>query len=365
MGHYWLGWNLRDSVGTLPESLRDAGYETHVSGIQHLGPDPHALGYDHVGTDASGAKRVADAVESFISGRDEEGTPFFVSAGFSEPHRLGSDEGRGFDASRYDSSDPASVDVPSYLPDVPVIREELAGLEGMVEYADEAIGSILGTLDEENLREDTLVIFTTDHGVAMPRAKGMCYDPGLETAFVAHYPGVFDGGRELDALLSNVDLMPTLLDLIGVDPPHEPDGRSFLSLVASGEYNQRDRIFAEMTYHDKYNPVRAVRTDRYKYVQNFDDLPEVYLPLDILQGPSGRELFERYYSDPRPEEELYDLKADPDEQTNLIDDAEYADVADRLRNEVDDWMTATDDPLLDGDVPVPKEHVEKLRTYPW
>jgi N-sulfoglucosamine sulfohydrolase len=363
MGHHWLGWGLHDDVVTMPQRLRAAGYETSVFGVQHVGPDPDELGYDIVGTEAQDASEVVPAVESYLE--DAGDRPFFASVGFAEPHRLGPDEERGFHAPAYNASDPEEATVPEYLPDVEVVREEMAGLEGMVRAVDDAVGDILETVDSEGLAEETLVLFTTDHGIAMPRAKGMCYDPGIETALVGHYPGVLDDGAVYDELLSNVDLMPTILDLAGVEVPDGVAGRSFLPLVRGEAYDERERVFVEMTYHDKYNPVRGVRTERYKYLRTFDDQPEVYLPLDILFGPSGRELHYEYYGERRPEEELYNLEADPLEQENLIDDPEHSDAAARLRAAVDDWMRETDDPLRDGDVPVPKEHVETLRTTPW
>lgn len=363
MGHYWLGWGLDDDVATMPQCLRDTGYETAVFGIQHLGPDPHGLGYDAVGSESAKASDLAPAVESYLEDRGDR--PFFASVGFAEPHRLGPDHERGFHSPAYDASDPGDATVPDYLPDVAVVREEMAGFEGLVRAVDDAVGDVLETVDDEGLADDTLVLFTTDHGIAMPRAKGTCYDPGVETALVGRYPGVFDGGSAYDSLLSNVDLMPTILDLAGVAVPDDVAGRSFLPLVAGEDYDRRDRVFVEMTFHDKYNPVRGVRTDRYKYLRTFDDQPEVYLPLDVLFGPSGREFHYEYYSERRPEEELYDLEADPLEQENLIDDPGHSAAATGLREAVDAWMRETDDPLRDGDVPIPEEHVEMLKTTPW
>lgn len=363
MGHYWLGWDIQDGVQTLPQLLNDAGYTTSVFGVQHLDEDPTSVGFDHVNCESTRAADLAPAVESYLDKRGEE--PFFASVGFFEPHRLGWERECGFHAPEYDPPDPETVTVPPYLPDIPVVREEIVGLQGLIRAVDEAVARILDSLKAAGLSDDTLVLFTSDHGIAMPRAKGTCFDPGIETALVARYPGLFDGGEEYGELLSNVDLLPTVLDLVGVDVPDAVSGRSFLPLVADSEYEPRERIFSEMTYHDRYNPMRCVRTERYKYIRSFADLPEVYLPLDIMFGPSGRELFYEYYTDPRPEEELYDLEADPHEQENLIGDPEHSEVAEELRQEVDDWMRETDDPLLEGDVPIPDEHVQRLRTTPW
>ncbi|ESP88042.1 sulfatase family protein [Candidatus Halobonum tyrrellensis] len=370
LGLAHLGWGLDDEVETLPELLGDAGYETRLFGVQHEVVDPERLGYDDHWTESELAADVAEATVDFLD--DPPDDPFFASVGFFEPHRLSRYQGFRFDDPRYDAPAPDAVDPPDYLPDVRAVREELAAFYGMVRAVDDAVGRILDRLEAAGLREETLVVFTTDHGPAFPRAKGTLYEAGVGTALLAAHPALPDGAVR-DELLSNVDLLPTLLDVAGGDVPPEVDGQSFAPLLwgdgegkGDGEaYDGRDEAFLEMTFHDKYNPTRGVRTERYKYVRSFGDLPLVYLPMDVLQSPSGRALYERFYTSARPAEELYDLDADPLEQENLIDDPEHAEVADRLRARVDAWMERTDDPLLDGDVPVPPEHVERMKTYPW
>ncbi len=361
MGHYWLGWEIHDDVPTLPQLLGDAGYDTTTFGIQHLGDDAETVGYDAVGCESSRAADVAPAIETFLDQRTAESRPFYASVGIGEPHR----QGRRFDVPGYDSPSPNQVETPPYLPDVPVVREQIAGIYGMIRAVDDAVDRIMTTLDETGLAEETIVIFTTDHGLAMPRAKGMCYDPGVETALLMRYPGVFPEGAVRDELLSNVDLLPTLLSFLDIDVPPGVTGRSFLPLLTGGSYDERDHVFLEITYHDKYNPIRGIRTSEHKYLRTFDDQPLVYLPLDILMGPDGRALYENYYGEARPKEELYDLSTDPYEQENRIDDPAYEEIAADLRGRVDAWMESTDDPLLSGDVPVPPEHCEVLRTYPW
>lgn len=374
MGHYWLGWGLHDHVTTLPQTLSDAGYSTHVFGVQHLGPDPEALGYDTAfppsdeaafeGSSRASKGHITDAAVELIRDRAEDETPFFASVGFFETHRLGFDERFQFDDGSYDCPDPDEVEPLPYLPDRPGIREDLAGIGGSLRTLDGAVGEVIDTVDEAGIRDETLLIFTTDHGLAMPRAKGTCHDPGLETALLARHPDFGTGTR--DELLSNVDLFPTIADYLGIEMPNDPDGRSFLPLLTgNGAYAERERIYGEMTFHDKYNPVRSVRTNRYKYIRTFDDQPLVYLPYDILYGPAGQEMFWQYYGEGRPEEELYDLETDPHEQENLIGEPEYAGIATELRSDVEMWMAETDDPLVKGDVNVPDEHVTALKRYPW
>ena len=356
LGLAHIGWEIGAQEVTLPMYLNAAGYSTHLLGHQHEHGDPTRLGYQQIDQSSEQATGVAEMVTTFLQDRvrEPDGRPFFVSAGIIEPHRPYRREG-------YPRDDEQSIQVPPYLPDRPGIREDLAGLHGLIWVVDECVGRIRNALDETGLAKDTLFIFTTDHGIAMPRAKGTCYDPGLGTVFIMRRPGHFDGGRRYDELLTNCDLLPTILDLAEVPAPDCLDGRSFLPLLEGEQYQPRDDIYAEMTWHDRYNPMRAIRTNRYKYIRNFGQRPLVYLPRDIWDGPAGQEVRNEYYGSPRPEEELYDLETDPVEQHNIIDDPGQAEIAEQLRQRVADWMLQTNDPLLYGEVPPTagqREHLE-------
>nr|WP_307561538.1 sulfatase/phosphatase domain-containing protein [Paenibacillus sp. V4I7] len=176
-------------------------------------------------------------------------------------------------------------------------------------------------------------------------------DAGLETALVMYYPGRMDGGKVVNQLLCNVDLMPTLLEFIGVDVPQGIDGNSFLNLLKPAESNlpTRDHFFSELTWHDQYHPMRSVWTGKFKYIRNFEDGPSVYLPRDIHRSLSGVVVRDEYYA-PNVPEELYDLEKDPIEKCNVTNLPEYAEVLIELRSKVDAWMSRTKDPLLKGSV---------------
>lgn len=365
MGLAHLGWSLDDSETTLPQYLADAGYETHLFGLQHEG-DPDRLGYDTVHDGSDSAHRVAERFERDV-GELTGDEPFFASVGFYEPHR--DYEQDWIPDAAYDRYDPDEVEPLPWLPDHQGIRNDIAALNAMItEVVDPAVGSILDTLDREGLTDDTIVVFTTDHGLAMPRAKGTCYDAGMETALLIRDPDRDAEGEVVDELLSNVDLLPTILDMVDVERPESIEGRSFRPLVEGGAYESRDRVFAEMTWHDRYNPIRAIRTDRFKYVRNFADLPRVYLPVDVFGSDAGRAVREEYYVAFRSVEEFYDLRADPHEQHNLaperrIFEDEPEDLGmepdveaafRRLRGELREWLERTDDSLLDGPVQIPR-----------
>ena len=355
-----LGWRYRPGQVTLQMRLREAGYSTHLFGVQHETTDhPSTLGYD---TYAKGnaAAQSGPATCEFLRRRAASGDsrPFFACMGTFEPHRP-------FDTEGYPRDDPQTLEVPYWLPDRPGIREDCAGLHGMIRHLDDHVGRVRECLNETGLADNTLLIFTTDHGTAMPRAKGTCYDPGTKTTLAIYQPGRVEGGRRCDELLSNCDFSPTILDLIGEGPIPNADGRSFRGLLDGSEYEPRDSVFCEMTWHDKYNPMRAIRTHTHKYIRSFGDRPLVYLPLDIWNGPAGAEMREEYYGSRRPAEELYDLRTDPLETRDLASDPNSAGILEDLRGKVDAWMRDTGDLLLRGDwPPTPEQAARELRGEP-
>ena len=361
-------WEL-DTEQTLPHRLSQSGYETHLFGLQHISESPENLGYDQIHTagrlspnvapelhSVNRANDVADIVSQYLDSGLE--SPFFASVGFFEAHRLEMNEADEEEGDvlygygdRYDADDPDDIEVPGYLPDKPGIREDLAAMRGMVYELDDALGTILDALEAANLDEETLVLFTTEHGIAFPRAKGTCYDPGIEAFLLARYPPLIDGGTVYEELVSNVDVLPTVLDLATGDVPDGVDGYSLVPLLDDDEtFAPRDHVFAEITWHDTYAPMRTVRTERFKYVRNFWHNPRVFLPNDVYASLAGREVRGRYGRPSRVYEELYDLESDPHEQENLADDETYEQVRSKLASTLATWMHETDDPILDGPV---------------
>jgi arylsulfatase A-like enzyme len=234
-------WASRTSAGamganevTLPMYLNRAGYQTRLIAISM-----RTLRRRCWATRRSRAPRMTrwrSPPRSMTSCRETRrtGRPFYVNCGIAEPHRPYEREG-------YDRDDPETLETLPYLPDRPGIREDLAGLHGLIWRLDEAVGRMRESLEASGLAEETLFIFTTDHGIAMPRAKGTCYDPGIMTTLIARWPARFEGGRVQDELLTNCDLLPTILDVVGVDVPAQVDGRSFLALLDGDEATSRVR----------------------------------------------------------------------------------------------------------------------------
>jgi arylsulfatase A-like enzyme len=349
-----LGWTLNRDEVVLPQTLRDAGYRTALFGIWHL-HEWSLAGFDDLSADVSCrdaspegfAEIASDRAADWLNSSAAKRRPFYLHVGFWEPHR----PFRGHErcAADWPDVDPAAAGVPDYLPDNESTRRELADFARCVGMVDAGVGRILEAVDRAGLENDTLVIFTSDHGIAFPRAKGTLYDPGIQVGFLARWPGRIRPGTSSPALTSNVDCMPTLLEAARAASPDRVQGASFLDLLTGANATGREAVFAEKTYHEHYDPIRCVRTGRFKYIRNFADRPRLVLPSDIYNSPTRQAMTddESIWSH-RPAEELYDLNVDPSEINNLAASAEYAETRASLRAKLDRWMRETGDPLLNG-----------------
>jgi arylsulfatase A-like enzyme len=339
------GFELTDPTQHIIHTLRDAGYFTAMVGEQHVSGDPEDLGYDLViDADTSHAHDVAPAAVALV--RDRPPEPFFLSVGFFETHR--------------DYFEPTSVrDMlysapPANLPDSPVTRRDMASFKQSARALDHGVGAVLSVLDEMELADDTIVILTTDHGIPFPGAKATLSDRGLGVLLIVRGPYGFHGGRVNDALVSQIDIFPTICELIGIDAPEHLQGRSLVPAVRGHARDVNDAVYGELTYHAAYDPQRAIRTRRHKYVRRWGDRDLPVLP-NIDDSPSKDLLLQHGYAEiPRPREELYDLLFDPNEAHNLAGSPDHADVIAALRDRLETWMQTTDDPLLAGFVPAPE-----------
>ena len=212
---------------------------------------------------------------------------------------------------------------------------------------------VLRALDDAGLAERTLVLCTTDHGIAFPRMKGNLTDHGIGVMLILRGPGGFRGGKVCDALVSHIDVFPTLCGLLHIERPRWLQGASLLPLVRGEVEELHEAIFAEVTYHAAYEPQRAVRTQRWKYIRRFDHhLGPVLANCD--DSPSKDVLMRHGWTErSRPLEQLYDLVFDPNEACNMANDLSMAVVLEDMRTRLDDWMFKTDDPLLRGPVAAP------------
>lgn len=336
------GWEYRAGVRTLPHILSESGWFSALFGMQHETSYPTRLGFDEFDVSNSYCEYVVDKTQHWLRDRatGHADKPFLLTAGFFETHRP-------YPEDRYQPADTTAVALPDYLPDTAEVRQDLADFYGAIATADAAVGELLDTLADTGFDTDTWVVFFTDHGPAFPRAKSTLYDAGTGVAMIIRPPTRLNmPPRVYDELFSGVDLVPTLLGLLGVDEPADVEGISHArNLLDKGIKPVREQVYTAKTYHDSFDPIRAIRTKEYSYIENYARRPLLDLPWDIEASPSGQ-IVGPLVTAPRPDRELYDLRTDPSETNNLLAtdatgqaDAIAADLAVQLNN----WRQQTGD----------------------
>jgi len=407
------GANLHGAVDrrftVFPEILREHGYHYAYTGkgYEPRTQVPDVQTFDVAGGDRVNMRRLSNdempfpnmnatpghnfdysgEFAKFLEGRPE-GQPFAFFCGFHEPHvpyHNGSGEIMGLD--------PAKVRVPPYAVDNEFTRRYFLDYYYEIEYADQHVGRILQMLEERGELENTLIIFTSDNGIVMPRAKGSCYDWGTRMPFVAYWGNRIKGGRTVTDFINLADIAPTVLEACGLAVPEEMTARSFLPTLLADKDGRvdatRDRAFFGKEFHnpDEHFPMRAVRTDDFLYIHNFNpdvpvrwpdgnapptidrshprfaervaDYPDLYL-IARRDDPEVRKLYDLAYG-PRPREELYDVKNDEWQLNNLADDPAYAEIKAGLQASLFDYLAETGDPRPAGQGDQFREYFEKLR----
>lgn len=342
------GFALNDYGRHVVHTLRRAGYISALSGIQHIayGANAHEIiGYDRCLTPLY-AEAHTKAVE-FLDNAPNE--PFFLSVGFPETHRE-FPVAHPRDDSRYCLP-------PAPLPDTPQTREDMARFKESARILDEKVGAVLAALERNGMAHKTLVICTTDHGIAFPRMKCNLHDSGTGTMLIMRGPGGFSGGKVIDAMTSHLDIFPTLCDMLNIAPPSWLRGASLIPLVRGSASDIHDELCFEVNYHAAYEPMRAVRTNRWKYIKRFDERTSPVLP-NCDDGESKSVWLAHGWKErPEPEEALFDLVFDPNEANNLAGNAATRSILKDMRDRMETWMRETDDPLLKGAVPAPEAAV--------
>ena len=354
---------LKDGVETLPYWLKRAGYATALVGKKHVRP-ASAFPYDtELAPERSGIRDVAliaDATELFIRGIGDQ--PFFITVGYSDPHRAPENFGNNPDWPRVHRVryDPAKVQVPSHLPDIPAVRADLAQYYESVSRLDEGVGMVREALARTGHADDTLIIFLSDNGRPFPGAKTNLYDPGLHLPLIVHAPGA-PGGAVSDAMVSWIDIAPTILEWTGAAGPSYPlPGRSLLPLLGEQGQPGRDMVFASHDFHEinQYYPMRAIRTRTRSYIENL----AWQLPYPVAGDVAQSESWKAIAADPRirlgkrtqaaylqrPARELYNLERDPDEVRNLAEAAAMKAERDALAARLLAFRTETHDPWAPG-----------------
>lgn len=328
-------WRLDDAEETLPELLGKAGYETHLAGLQHVAQDPSRLEFDHRHSTEQDAKETAAAATSISEAADDG--PFYAQFGFFEVHRP-------FERGTYREE---GVHVPPYIEDTEGMREDFAAFQAEVNFLDERVGEILAALDANGRREDTVVVFAADHGIPYPGAKWWCRSPGVEIAMIMDGPGpTFEGHDTEESILSNVDVVPTLFDVLDLPIPDRVQGASFHDYLA-GEADDPPREAAFTQYGGSDS--RGIVTDRYNLIRNFGAGRTVDYPVEA--PPTSRSPDLGPSADPLPYAQLYDRVTDPHELADIAEERE--DVVEDLSERLLTRMAEIDDPLVRGPIPTP------------
>jgi arylsulfatase A-like enzyme len=348
LAHAGFEWEISEHVPHTAAILRDLGFESHLFGSQHVSLHPERLGFAELHSPGhehgnSTGMTVAAAVEDFLAARGPGGR-FYLEINFDDTHRPYPAES-GMEKSGWPV-------IPPFLPSGPEAADEMRAAEMAIHEMDAAVGRVLDALERSGRAGTAMVVFTTDHGLPMPRAKCTLYDPGIEVAMMMRMPGLVTGTR--GELISNIDVLPTLLEASGAMPAPNLQGRSLLPLLRGEPYEPRDAIFAEKTFHSYYDPMRCIRTGTHKHIRNFETAFRVEVPGDIQLGAVFRADPGRYSTDRPAVTELYDLTADPLEEHDLADSMEATDVERELQGRLWQWMSETEDPLLRGPVSSPR-----------
>lgn len=303
---------------------------------------------------------------AFFQQAKEAGKPFFLMANSHDPHR----PFYGNDGYSYGTPDgpqvpskvftPEEVVVPGFLPDVPEVRLEISEYYSSVRRCDDTVGAVLEALERSGMADETIVMFLSDHGMALPFAKTNVYYHSTRTPWIVRWPGRIEPGSvERDHFISGVDLMPTILDLAGVEAPEGLDGFSFQPLWFGRTQEGREMVFTQFHQTAGRNryPMRSVEDKRFRYIYNPWSDGERVFRNESQAGRTMRAMLAAGRGDPaiearcrlflyRVPEELYDVENDPDALHNLVDDPACRGEVDRLRTALGDWMRRTGDPAL-------------------
>jgi N-sulfoglucosamine sulfohydrolase len=355
--HEYHHFSAFPNVRSLPVLLAEAGYRTARGGKFHVAPES-VFRFQQVVT--------LPTLEAFI--KADSAKPFFVYYGTHEPHRP-------FNHDAEDRVDPRNVTVPSWLPDIPEVRDELALYEASVRKVDKAFGTLVATLKRTGTYDNTLIVYLSDNGAPFPGSKTNVYEPGIRLPLIVKKPGQAKRGSVNAAMISWIDITPTILDFADVriapGPPAQPvapgrftnetpaiQGRSFLGIVEQEQPTGWDEVFASHTFHEitMYYPMRVVRTRTHKLIWNIAHALPYPFASDLFESKSWQGALARKLTtfgprtvqayQQRPPFELYDLERDPLESTNLAADPKHAQILADLKARIKGFQERTGDPWV-------------------
>ncbi len=387
----------------LPRVLAQAGYRTGHVGKYHVAPEEVFHFEQYFKANGRNPVELAEAAADFIRAKDEK--PFFLYYATADPHRGGGEDettperpnlfgnkpNRGaFPQINEVFYKPSEVEVPAFLPDTPTSRAELAQYAQSVSRVDQGVARLVQILKDAGVYEKTLIVITSDHGIAMPGGKTTVYEPGLRVPFVVRNPYAAKRGHASDALISHVDITPSLLDFAGgfdaatsaptalaKKPPARRargedvemanpgpriaryHGRSWVPILEQEKPAGWDVIHASHTFHEiqMYYPMRVIRDRDYKLIWNIAHPLPFPFASDLWAAPTWQAQYQQGPTAPygvrtvgayiqRPQFELFDMRADPDERTNLATDPKHKATLDAYVAKLKEFEKQTNDPWL-------------------
>ena len=406
--HFHKFASFRDVVSlSLPRVMKRAGYRTAHIGKYHVAPETVYQFETYMKGSGRNSVAMAETSKKFIIDSSDD-RPFFLYFGTSDPHRGGgsdTDSKLEFKANLFGNKphdqsysgvkevfyDPAKVAIPPFLPDTPETREELAQYYQSCSRVDQGVARLVEILKEAGLYDKTLIVFTSDHGMAFAGGKTTVYEGGLRVPMVVRDPYQRERGIESQALVSHIDITPTLLDFAGglnsagnapkemIDPDafwkergeavkenrdgnkkfNQYHGKSWLHCLENADDRHHDTIFASHTFHEiqMYYPMRVVRDDKYKLIWNIAHPLPYPFASDLWAASSWQAQWAKGKDAPygnttvgdyvqRPKFELFDIAADPDETTNLADSEGHKDVLETYKAKLKAMQKEMEDPWI-------------------
>ena len=383
---------------SLPLQMAQTGYRTVQIGKYHVAPEAVFHFEQKLRGNARNAHQMAEACQPVFAEKSEK--PFFIYFCTSDPHRGGGVDQKSILKHKPDLFgnrpnkgahkgikevfyDPAKVEVPAFLPDTPACRAEIAQYHQSCSRIDQGLGRLVELLKETNQWKNTVLIYTADHGMAFPGAKTTVYEAGLRVPFVVRHPDARKKGVVNNAMISHVDIAPSILDLAGAydaekrapktllkvekvpfgenagKQPRAYHGRSWIPILEQTSAEGWDEIGASHTFHEiqMYYPMRVVRDRKFKLIWNIAHRQPYPFASDLWaastwqaqfqQGPDakyGKRTVDSYIN--RPAFELYDVSSDPAETRNLASDPKFAATLETYKDKLKAMQQRTGDPWI-------------------
>ncbi|MCF8346448.1 MAG: sulfatase [Bacteroidales bacterium] len=347
-----LGMPLPEDQLIFPGELKKAGYYTAASGKWHIGPQRP----DFDTTYGWGGPSGCGFWETALQERPKD-KPFFMWFAAVDPHR-------GYKAGTIpEPHTPSSVTVPPYLPDNDSVRKDIAMYYDEITRLDSYVGKVMGILEKQGIKNNTVVIFMSDNGSPFPRAKNRLYDSGIKMPFIVRWPDEVRGGTTTSSLVSSIDIFPTFCELAGLKIPNTTQGVPFSRILKKPNKQIRKAVYAEHNWHDFQAHERSVRTDRYLYIWNAFPELNANPPGDVARGTTFQEMIQLFnngaltkkqedcFIAPRPEEELYDVINDPYQMNNLAGDDQSQRILKKMRKKLQLWKEETNDSVPENPKP--------------